>query len=336
VNCVSPECLGYTSIQPYASSLFIQSPIHSLSYAILLRGSWDRLDHLYPVLGTIVNKLLAYVFTTMSDFRHFTFKSVSFSTADFHILKTSNTSNLFLRKYTHTLPYLINRSPCVPLDFKLPEELWQGKEVSLKHLKVFGCSAYSLLKDGDRDKLDSKTKKCIFIGYGSEEMGYRLWDSENRKLIRSKNVTFNEAELYKDKNNKTLKAEKKYAEFEGTGKQKEASVEIPKSGDDSTDSGSLGDNSRNDSEDEETIPPSPESPWELAMKDEMKSLEKNKTWLLTKLPSGKKALQNKWVFRVKDEHDDTKRGYWDVTDLVCFCVLGVKSTVKSTRVKGRK
>nr|GEW43769.1 retrovirus-related Pol polyprotein from transposon TNT 1-94 [Tanacetum cinerariifolium] len=218
----------------------------------------------------------------------------------------------------NTAAYLINRSPCVPLDFKLPEEMWQGKEVSLKHLKVFGCSAYSLLKDGDRDKLDSKTKKCIFIGYGSEEMGYRLWDSENRKLIRSKNVTFNEAELYKDRNNKTLEAEKKYVEFEGTEKKKEASVEIP--GDDSTDSGSSGDNSRNDSEDEETIPPSPESPvtpqvqlrrssrvgepecyfeamklkdslqWELAMKDEMKSLEKNKTWLLTKLPSGKKAL----------------------------------------------
>nr|GEW42251.1 hypothetical protein [Tanacetum cinerariifolium] len=29
-------------------------------------------------------------------------------------------------------------------------------------------------------------------------------------------------------------------------------------------------------------------------------------------------------------------GYWDVVDLVCFYVLGVKSTVKSTRVKGRK
>ena len=47
--------------------------------------------------------------------------------------------------------------------------------------------------------------------------------------------------------------------------------------------------------------------WELAMKDEMKSLEKNKTWLLTKLPSVKKALHNQWVFRVKDEHDGTKR-----------------------------
>nr|GFD55711.1 retrovirus-related Pol polyprotein from transposon TNT 1-94 [Tanacetum cinerariifolium] len=52
--------------------------------------------------------------------------------------------------------------------------------------------------------------------------------------------------------------EKKYVEFEGTEKKKEASVEIP--GDDSTDSGSSGDNFRNDSEDEETIPPSPESP----------------------------------------------------------------------------
>ena len=27
----------------------------------------------------------------------------------------------------NTAAYLINRSPCVPLDFKLPEEMWQGK-----------------------------------------------------------------------------------------------------------------------------------------------------------------------------------------------------------------
>ncbi|KAK9069511.1 hypothetical protein SSX86_011415 [Deinandra increscens subsp. villosa] len=47
--------------------------------------------------------------------------------------------------------------------------------------------------------------------------------------------------------------------------------------------------------------------WEHAMKEEMKSLEKNHTWVLTKLTAGKKALQNKWVFRVKDEHNGTKR-----------------------------
>ena len=38
------------------------------------------------------------------------------------------------------------------------------------------------------------------------------------------------------------------------------------------------------------------SKWELAMKDEMKSLISNNTWELNELPLGKKALHNKWVY----------------------------------------
>jgi hypothetical protein len=49
------------------------------------------------------------------------------------------------------------------------------------------------------------------------------------------------------------------------------------------------------------------SKWELAMKDEMKSLISNKTWELVELPVGKKALHNKWVYRVKEEHNGSKR-----------------------------
>jgi len=43
--------------------------------------------------------------------------------------------------------------------------------------------------------------------------------------------------------------------------------------------------------------------WELAMKDEMDSLMTNQTWELTELPTGKKALHNKWVCKIKGEHD---------------------------------
>ena len=43
------------------------------------------------------------------------------------------------------------------------------------------------------------------------------------------------------------------------------------------------------------------------MKDEMDSLLSNQTWELAKLPEGKKALQNKWVYRIKEEHDGSKR-----------------------------
>ena len=47
--------------------------------------------------------------------------------------------------------------------------------------------------------------------------------------------------------------------------------------------------------------------WELAMKDEMDSLLGNQTWELTELLVGKKTLHNKWVYRIKNEHDDSKR-----------------------------
>ncbi|RVW42256.1 Retrovirus-related Pol polyprotein from transposon TNT 1-94 [Vitis vinifera] len=46
------------------------------------------------------------------------------------------------------------------------------------------------------------------------------------------------------------------------------------------------------------------SKWELAMKDEIDSLLGNQTWELTELSVGKKALHNKWVYRIKNEHDE--------------------------------
>ena len=47
--------------------------------------------------------------------------------------------------------------------------------------------------------------------------------------------------------------------------------------------------------------------WEQPMDDEMRSLEKNDTWVLTELPAGKRALLNKWVFRIKIEPDGKRR-----------------------------
>ena len=46
--------------------------------------------------------------------------------------------------------------------------------------------------------LDAKSKICFFIGYGDEKFGYRFWDEQNRKIIRSRNVIFNEHIMYKD------------------------------------------------------------------------------------------------------------------------------------------
>lgn len=47
--------------------------------------------------------------------------------------------------------------------------------------------------------------------------------------------------------------------------------------------------------------------WEHAMEEEMKSLITNQIWDLVPLPIGKKILDNKWLYKLKEEHDGSKR-----------------------------
>jgi len=39
----------------------------------------------------------------------------------------------------------------------------------------------------------------------------------------------------------------------------------------------------------------------------MQLLMKNRTWELVKLPKGKKALHNRWIYRVKGDTDGRRR-----------------------------
>ena len=41
--------------------------------------------------------------------------------------------------------------------------------------------------------------------------------------------------------------------------------------------------------------------WEKGMKEETNSLVNNQTWDLVQFPAGKRALQNKWVYRLNEE-----------------------------------
>ena len=51
-------------------------------------------------------------------------------------------SKTFWTNAVSTATYLINREPSVPMEFRLPEEVWSSKEVKFSHLKVFGCVSY--------------------------------------------------------------------------------------------------------------------------------------------------------------------------------------------------
>ncbi|KAL5841980.1 hypothetical protein ACOSQ3_012583 [Xanthoceras sorbifolium] len=232
----------------------------------------------------------------------------------------------------NTAAYLINRGPSVPLDGGIPEEVWSGKEVNISHLRVFGCISYVHIDSVERSKLDAKSNKCVFVGYGGDEFGYRFWDYENRKIIRSRDVIFNENLMYKDRSiaessSSTTEAEtKEFAEFEEISG---SDVQIsPETVQEELDAPELRRSSRvpkpiqryspslhylllTDSGEpecyDEAMQVEDSVKWESAMRDEMDSLMSNQTWELAELPPGKKALHNKWVFRIKEEHNGNKR-----------------------------
>jgi len=43
--------------------------------------------------------------------------------------------------------------------------------------------------------------------------------------------------------------------------------------------------------------------WRAAMIEELEAIEGNKTWVLTELPHGKKPIDVKWVFKIKQNPD---------------------------------
>ncbi|RDX85891.1 hypothetical protein CR513_32846, partial [Mucuna pruriens] len=98
----------------------------------------------------------------------------------------------------YTAVHVINLSLVVALNTEVPNKIWFGKDVKYDHLRVFGCKAFVHVPKDERSKLDMKTRQCIFIGYGHDEYGYRMYDPVEKKLVRSRDVQFMEDQTIED------------------------------------------------------------------------------------------------------------------------------------------
>ena len=86
--------------------------------------------------------------------------------------------------------YILNKCPTKALQSITPYEAWHGRKPSIGHLLVFGCLAYALVPVQQRQKLDDKAVKCIFVGYSSESKGYKLYHPQSKRILVSRDVVF--------------------------------------------------------------------------------------------------------------------------------------------------
>ena len=219
-----------------------------------------------------------------------------------------------------TAVYLHNRSPTKGVANMTPFEAWTGVKPDVKHLRSFGCTVYAHIPKDERKKLDSKAKKCVLLGYGTETKGYRLYDPQNLRVIYSRDVKFNESEF-------GIEKELPGNEFQA---DKHVTLELSNDNDvvvedDQADNAEINERqpvrerrapdrfgewvtiASKDVVEPTTISEALCGPnaerWHEAMQQEMDSLQEHDVWELTELPKDRKAVGCKWVFKVKHNAD---------------------------------
>ena len=76
---------------------------------------------------------------------------------------------------------------------KLQKKCGQVKKLIIPHSSYSDVPPYAHIPSDERSKLDSKSLKCIFLGFKKGVKGYKLWDPVNMNKIISRDVVFDEA-----------------------------------------------------------------------------------------------------------------------------------------------
>ncbi|KAJ4782637.1 Retroelement pol polyprotein-like [Rhynchospora pubera] len=87
-----------------------------------------------------------------------------------------------------TAAFIINRTPTPLLKNKTPYEVLFDKPPLYGAIRVFGCLCY--IKSRTSDKFESRSRKCVFVGYPFGQKGWRVYDLETNEFVVSRDVIF--------------------------------------------------------------------------------------------------------------------------------------------------
>lgn len=108
------------------------------------------------------------------------------------LIHQSDVSKVFWTFVVSYAVFLINRFPSKKIENMSPYHIINNEIANIHDLKYFGGLCYASTLSNNRKKLDSRARKCIFIGYKRGVKGYILFYLSNRDIFISKNVKFSE------------------------------------------------------------------------------------------------------------------------------------------------
>ncbi|CAN1240951.1 Retrovirus-related Pol polyprotein from transposon TNT 1-94 [Linum perenne] len=106
------------------------------------------------------------------------------------LLLESRVPNSFWQEVIHTVVYLINRQISPNLDNRSPFHELFGRSPNYSMLRVFGCLCFVLLPSHERSKLQSRTARCLFVGFSDHHKGYLCYDPLLHRIRIAYHVVF--------------------------------------------------------------------------------------------------------------------------------------------------
>ncbi|KAK1414103.1 hypothetical protein QVD17_29844 [Tagetes erecta] len=99
-----------------------------------------------------------------------------------------------------TATYLANRLPTRSLGLENPLQVLSKFHKLPTTLtlepRVFGCSVFVHIPKTERSKIDPCAEKCVFVGYGINQHGYRCYSPSKRHIFTTMNCDFLETEYF--------------------------------------------------------------------------------------------------------------------------------------------
>ena len=117
--------------------------------------------------------------------------------------------------------YLYNRTPHSNIDYKTPYEAKYDQKPDLKNIKIWGSIAWK--KEKLAKKLDSRAKKSILIGYGSNQ--YKLLQLQGKKVYWARDAVIQEGKFSADLTENSVKDNEELQDLEILSHEKDQNLD---------------------------------------------------------------------------------------------------------------